>query len=143
MLGGANSDRINDITVNDGKIYIAGGFSEEATFGDKTLTQSNGSDGFLVKLEETKLEPEKEKALVTLSVDSNSITEVSKNQITYTFTREGDINTELPVDFSVAGTAIFNEDYTLTGTEEINGSKGKINFKAEEKHRYRYFRSYQ
>ncbi len=130
-VGGANSDRIYDIIENDNKIYVAGSFNQEAIFSDTILTaKENVSNGFLVKLEESKLESEKEKPKVSLSVNSNSITENSNNQITYTFTRTGELNTALTVDFTVTGTATFNEDYRLTGAEEFDGSKGKITFAA-------------
>ncbi len=130
-LGGMNAEEISDIAVKDSKIYIAGTFYKEATFGDKLLTtQNENGDTFLVKLEEG------DKPEVTLMVDSNTITEGDNNKITYTFTRKGEMINQmtaaLTVDFSVAGTAIVNEDYTLTGAEEFDGSKGKVNFKAEE-----------
>ncbi len=132
-IGGINGESISDIAVNNKKIYMAGAFFKEATFGDKTfITQNSDGDKFLVKLEEAKLEEVKEKPEITLSVDSNSIAEDNNNQITYTFTRKGDINTALTVDFTVTGSATFNEDYSLTGAEEFDGSKGKVTFKAEE-----------
>lgn len=127
-LGGMNAESISDIAVNDGKIHIAGGFYEEANFGDKSLTTNNTRDTFLVKLEEQ----EKEKPEVSLAVDSNSITEGTSNQITYTFTRTGEMSAALTVDFTITGSATFNEDYTLTGAEEFDGSKGKVTFKAGE-----------
>ncbi len=131
-IGGNNPETISDIDINDGKIYIAGDFYQEAAFGDKTFTTQKNFDSFLIKLEETKLESQKEKALVTLSVNSNTITEGDNNQITYTFNRTGDTSVELTVDFTVTGSATFNEDYSLTGAEEFDGSKGKVTFKAEE-----------
>ena len=126
-LGGMNAEEISDIAVKDSKIYIAGTFYKEATFGDKLLTtQNDNGDTFLVKLEEG------DKPEVTLMVDSNTITEGANNQITYTFTRAGEMTAALTVDFTVTGTVTFNEDYTLTGAEEFNGSNGKVNFKAGE-----------
>ena len=126
-LGGMNAEEISDIAVKDSKIYIAGTFYKEATFGDKVLTpQNENRDTFLVKLEEG------DKPEVTLMVDSNTVTEGDNNKITYTFTRKGEMTAALTVDFTVTGTVTFNEDYTLTGAEEFNGSNGKVNFKAGE-----------
>ncbi|MGB3760181.1 MAG: SBBP repeat-containing protein [Rivularia sp. (in: cyanobacteria)] len=123
-LGGTNTDTISDIAVNDGKIYIAGEFYTEATFGNKSLKTNNFVERFIVKLEEEKPE-------VSLSVDSTTITEGATNQITYTFTRKGDFSSELTVDFSVSGSATFKDDYTLTGADDgFDGSKGKVTFKA-------------
>ncbi len=123
-LGGTNTDTISDIAVNDGKIYIAGEFYTEATFGDKSLKTDNFVERFIVKLEEEKPE-------ISLSVDSTTITEGATNQITYTFTRKGDFTSELTVDFSVSGSATFKDDYTLTGADDgFDGSKGKVTFKA-------------
>ena len=131
--GGANSDRIYDIVENDNKIYIAGSFNQEAVFSDTIITaKKNVTNGFLVKLEEVELEAEKEKPEVSLSADSTSIAENSNNPITYTFTRTGEMTAALTVDFTVSGTATFKDDYTLTGAEEFDGSKGKVTFKAGE-----------
>ncbi|MCJ8280085.1 MAG: Calx-beta domain-containing protein, partial [Rivularia sp. ALOHA_DT_140] len=124
-LGGTNYDTISDVAVNDGNIYIAGEFYQEATFGDKTLKASDSRDSFLVKLE-------KEKPEISLSVDSKEITEGSSNTITYTFTRKGDATQELTVYFSITGSASFQEDFSLTGTKEFDGKKGKVTFKAGE-----------
>ncbi|WP_414620750.1 DUF4114 domain-containing protein [Calothrix sp. CCY 0018] len=132
-IGGMNGETVSDIAVNDGKIYIAGEFYQEATFGDKTLKTDNSRDTFLVKLEEGEFQ--KEKPEVSLSVDSNTITEgSSSNQVTYTFTRTGEVTAALTVEFTVTGTAKFKEDYSLTGADEgFDGSKGKITFKTGEK----------
>ncbi|MGB3651371.1 MAG: SBBP repeat-containing protein, partial [Rivularia sp. (in: cyanobacteria)] len=124
-IGGTNRDAISDIAVKDGKIYIAGEFYTEATFGDKTLKTNNFNDSFLVKLEEEKPE-------ISLAVDSTTITEGGNNQLTYTFTRTGELSAVLTVDFTVSGTAI-KDDYTLTGADGFDGSKGKVTFKAGEK----------
>lgn len=132
-IGGINGESIIDIAVNDEKIHLAGYFFKEVTFGNETFTtQSSDGDKFLVKLEESKPESEIEKPEVSLSVDSNKITEGNNNQITYTFTRTGELNTALTIDFTAAGTATFNEDYRLTGAEEFDGSEGKVTFEAEE-----------
>ncbi|BAY84197.1 FG-GAP repeat-containing protein [Calothrix parasitica NIES-267] len=133
-LGGNNPEDISDIDVNDDKIYITGDFyrAGEVTFGENTFTTQNKYDSFLVKLTETKPEAEKEKPEVILSVNSNSIAENTNNQITYTFTRKGDITEILTVNFTVDGSANFNQDYRLTGAKEFNGSEGKVTFKAGE-----------
>lgn len=132
-VGGANSERIYDIAEHDNKIYLAGGFNREAIFSDTVITaKENVTNGFIVKLAESKPESEIEKPEVSLSVDSNKITEGNNNQITYTFTRTGELNTALTIDFTAAGTATFNEDYRLTGAEEFDGSEGKVTFEAEE-----------
>ncbi len=128
-IGGMNAEEISDIAVNENKIYLAGEFYKEATFGDKNLTINNLNlrDTFLVKLEEKK----EDKPEVSLSVDSTTITEANSNKITYTFTRKGDFTSELTVDFSVSGSATFKDDYTLTGADDgFDGSKGKVTFKA-------------
>lgn len=128
-LGGANYDKISDIAVNDGKIYLAGEFYDEATFGDTTLKANNSSDTFLVKLEGK----EEQKPEISLAVDSEKVTEGDNKTITYTFTRKGDFTSELTVEFSVTGSATFNDDYTLTGADDgFNGTKGKVTFKAGE-----------
>ena len=58
----------------------------------------------------------------------------SSNQVTYTFTRTGEVTAALTVEFTVTGTAKFKEDYSLTGADEgFDGSKGKITFKTGEK----------
>lgn len=125
-LGGVNDEYPSDIAVNDDKIYLAGKFYEEATFGDKTLKASDFSDTFLVKLEEEKPE-------ISLAVDSEKVTEGDSKTITYTFTRKGNSTAALTVEFSVTGSATFNDDYTLTGADDgFDGSKGKVTFKAGE-----------
>ncbi|AFY54531.1 Calx-beta domain-containing protein [Rivularia sp. PCC 7116] len=122
-IGGTDEENISDIAVNNGKIYIAGKFFNKATFGDESLEKTNSTDTFLVKLEEEKPE-------ISLTVDSTSITEGDNNQIIYTFTRKGDTAAELTVDFSVTGSATFNDDYTLEGADEFQNSKGKVTFQA-------------
>jgi hypothetical protein len=122
-LGGTNSETISDIAVKDDKIYVAGEFFQEATFGDKTFTaQSN--ERFLLKLE-------KEKPEISLKADSTTITEGDSKQITYTFTRTGDIKSELTVKFSVTGSATFNQDFTLANALSFDGTSGEVKFEAE------------
>ncbi|AFY54530.1 Calx-beta domain-containing protein [Rivularia sp. PCC 7116] len=122
-IGGKNYEEITDIAVKDNKIYLAGEFYEEATFGEKSLKASNFDDTFLVKLA-------KEKPEISLKADSTTITEGDSKQITYTFTRKGDFTQELTVKFSVTGTATFNQDFTLTGEEKFDGKSGEVKFEA-------------
>ncbi|MEB3217595.1 MAG: SBBP repeat-containing protein [Nostocales cyanobacterium 94392] len=124
-IAGTNTDAISDIAVKNGKIYIAGTFYQEATFEDKILTTQNQSDSFLVALAEDKPE-------ISFTVSSNNIIKGSENPVSYTFTRTGKITAALTIDFTISGSATFNEDYTLTGSENFDGSKGKITFKAGE-----------
>ena len=58
-IGGSQEDAIYDIAFYESKIYIAGEFYEEATFGDEILTTDNFIDTFVVKLEEKKEEEKK------------------------------------------------------------------------------------
>jgi|GEM_PF-6822980 len=124
-IGGNNEDTIFDIAAKNGKIYIAGTFAKAATFEDKILTTQNGMDSFLVALEQDKPE-------ISFKVSSKNIIKGSDNPVFYTFTRTGKITAALTIDFTISGSAIFNQDYTLTGAEKFDGSKGQITFKAGE-----------
>ena len=131
-IGGANYDDITDIAVKDGNIYLAGEFETAATFGDKTLTAQKATNNSTVDNSRFLVKLEKEKPEISLTANSTTITEGSSNQITYTFTRKGDMTAALTVEFSVSGSATFNDDYTLTGADEFKDSKGKVTFKAGE-----------
>ena len=131
-IGGTNRDNITDIAVKDGNIYLAGQFETAATFGDKTLTAQKATNNSTVDNSSFVVKLEKEKPEISLTANSTTITEGSSNQITYTFTRKGDMTAALTVEFSVSGSATFNDDYTLTGADEFKDSKGKVTFKAGE-----------
>jgi serralysin len=63
---------------------------------------------------------------VTVAVSPSSATEDGAPNLVYTFTRNGATTGPLTVNFSVAGTAAFNTDYTQTGAAIFNASSGTI-----------------
>jgi hypothetical protein len=68
---------------------------------------------------------------VTLSVAPSTVTEDGAANLVYTFTRSGLTSMQVSVDFAVAGTAAFGEDYLQTGALAFGPSKGTITFAAE------------
>ncbi|QSV52976.1 MAG: hypothetical protein HEP80_02675 [Dolichospermum sp. UKL201] len=69
---------------------------------------------------------------IALAVSPSSVLEDGTTNLVYTFTRTGVTNTAITVNFGVAGTAIFNNDYTQTGATTFTGTTGTINFAANE-----------
>ena len=69
---------------------------------------------------------------IALAVSPSSVFEDGTTNLVYTFTRTGVTNTAITVNFGVAGTAIFNNDYTQAGATTFTGTTGTINFAANE-----------
>ena len=67
---------------------------------------------------------------ITVAVSPSSVTEDGASNLVYTFTRSGVTTGALTVNFSVAGTAVFNIDYTQTGAASFNASSGTVTFGA-------------
>jgi len=68
---------------------------------------------------------------ISVAVSPTSVTENGTTNLVYTFTRTGNLTTALNnVNFSVVGTATFNNDYTQTGAATFSTTTGKINFAA-------------
>lgn len=66
---------------------------------------------------------------ISLRVDPDSVEEDSGNSLVYTFTRTpGSLAVPIAVDFSVSGTAIFEEDYNQTGAATFDGERGTAVF---------------
>ncbi len=63
---------------------------------------------------------------VTVAVSPASVLEDGSDNLVYTFTREGSTAAALTVNFSVGGTAIFNNDYTQTGAATFNATSGTV-----------------
>lgn len=53
---------------------------------------------------------------ITLALSPTSVSEDGTNNLIYTFSRNGDLSAALTANYSVAGTATFNTDYTRIGT---------------------------
>jgi subtilisin family serine protease len=69
-------------------------------------------------------------AQITLTLSPNSVTEDGTPNLVYTFTRTGTITNALTVNFSVNGTATFNNDYSQTGAATFTTATGTITFVA-------------
>ena len=67
---------------------------------------------------------------ITLAVSPSSVTEDGTANIIYTFTRTGAITNALTVNYGIAGTATFNNDYTQIGATSFTGTTGSITFAA-------------
>jgi serralysin len=67
---------------------------------------------------------------VTLSVSPASVSEDAAANLVYTFTRNGNTTGALTVNFSVAGTATFNTDYTQSGAATFTAASGTVTFAA-------------
>lgn len=79
----------------------------------------------------TIIEPPPPPPLINLSVSPNSISENASGNLVYTFTRTGGSTANpLTVNFSVAGTATFNTDYTTSGAKSFTATTGTIAFAA-------------
>ena len=64
-------------------------------------------------------------AVAPLTVDEDGVP-----NLVYTFTRTGNTTSPLTVNFSVAGTATFNTDYTQTGAATFTATDGTVTFGA-------------
>ena len=67
---------------------------------------------------------------VTLTVAPAAVLENGASNIVYTFTRVGSTANSLTVNYSVGGTATFNNDYSQTGATDFNATNGTITFDA-------------
>lgn len=73
------------------------------------------------------------KPVVNLSVSPTSIVEDEREELVYTFTRTGSLNSALSVGFSINGTANFDTDYVLSGDiQELDSSSGIFSFAPNE-----------
>ncbi|MCP3937591.1 MAG: cadherin repeat domain-containing protein, partial [Actinomycetia bacterium] len=64
--------------------------------------------------------------IVSVAVTPTSVFEDDAPTMEYTFTRSGDIDSDLLVHFSVAGTADFSADYTPSGADSFAATTGSI-----------------
>ena len=69
-------------------------------------------------------------ANVSVSVSPSSVAEDSLQDLIYTFTRTGAIDSALTVDFSVGGTAMFATDYSQSGASSFSTNAGSVVFGA-------------
>ena len=67
---------------------------------------------------------------ITLALSPTSVSEDGTNNLIYTFSRNGDLSAALTANYSVAGTATFNTDYTRIGTGNFTATSGTITFAA-------------
>ncbi|HEX5702970.1 MAG TPA: Calx-beta domain-containing protein [Pyrinomonadaceae bacterium] len=67
---------------------------------------------------------------VSVTVSPSSVAESGSDSLFYTFTRAGVMTDALTVNFSVAGTAIFNTDYTQSGAATFSSSAGTVTLPA-------------
>ncbi len=66
---------------------------------------------------------------VSLTIEPEAVEEDSGNSLVYTLTRTPDsLGVPLAVDFSVGGTAILGEDYTVSGAVRFDGDRGTAIF---------------
>ncbi|GBL10997.1 poly(beta-D-mannuronate) C5 epimerase 5 [Microcystis aeruginosa Sj] len=67
---------------------------------------------------------------VTLTVNPVSVAEDGTTNLVYTFTRTGNLTNALTVNYSVAGTATLNTDYSQTGAATFTSTTGTITLAA-------------
>ncbi|HJQ24568.1 MAG TPA: Calx-beta domain-containing protein [Blastocatellia bacterium] len=67
---------------------------------------------------------------VTVAVSPTAVAEDGAANLVYTFTRNGVTSGALTVNFTVGGTATFNNDYTVTGAASFTASTGTVTFSA-------------
>jgi len=67
---------------------------------------------------------------ITLTLSPTTVSEDGTTNLVYTFTRTGIITSALTVNYSVAGTATLNSDYTQTGAASFTATTGTITFAA-------------
>jgi Glycosyl hydrolase family 9/FG-GAP-like repeat len=67
---------------------------------------------------------------VKIAISPATVTEDGVANLVYTFTRTGVTTNPLTVNFSVSGTATFNNDYIQTGAASFTGTTGTIIFGA-------------
>ncbi|WP_234419727.1 DUF4347 domain-containing protein [Nodularia spumigena] len=67
---------------------------------------------------------------ITLAISPDSVTEDGTTNLVYTFTRTENTTNALTVNYSVAGTATFNNDYSQIGAASFTDTTGTITFAA-------------
>nr|WP_286194926.1 Calx-beta domain-containing protein [Synechococcus sp. CCY 0621] len=67
-----------------------------------------------------------DKPAVSLSLDPLQVTEDGTAVLTYTFSRTGVLNDPLTVNFSVAGAASLNSDYSVSGATTFSALAGSV-----------------
>ncbi|MCW9681812.1 calcium-binding protein, partial [Dolichospermum planctonicum UHCC 0167] len=67
---------------------------------------------------------------ITLAVSPSSVQENGATNLTYTFTRSVVTPNAVTVNYTIGGTATFNNDYTQTGATTFTGTTGTITFAA-------------
>ncbi|MEA5582347.1 DUF4347 domain-containing protein [Nodularia harveyana UHCC-0300] len=67
---------------------------------------------------------------ITLAVSPSSVTEDGTANLVYTFTRTENTSNALTVNYNVAGTATFNNDYSQIGAASFTDTTGTITFAA-------------
>ena len=95
--------------------------------GTAFVTGLTFSDTGVVNMNQTPLSVDVPSILLTL--DSSSALEDDTNELIYTFTRIGDTENALTVNYTVEGTATFNSDYTQTGADSFS-TTGTVTFDA-------------
>ena len=69
-------------------------------------------------------------ATVSVSVGPSSVPEDAGTDLVYTFSRTGQPESALTVNFSVNGTAAFAEDYSVSGAASFDASSGSVTIPA-------------
>ncbi|CCQ52920.1 Serine protease, subtilase family [Crocosphaera watsonii WH 8502] len=65
---------------------------------------------------------------ITLDISPSQVLEDGNNNLVYTFTRDGNTDGILTVNYEIGGTATINDDYTLDGASGLAGNLGSIYF---------------
>ncbi|MGK7941060.1 MAG: S8 family serine peptidase [Crocosphaera sp.] len=65
---------------------------------------------------------------ITLEIAPTEVSESGDDNLIYTFTRNGNTDGILIVNYEIGGTATINEDYTLNGASGLAGNLGTISF---------------
>jgi len=84
---------------------------------------SGGNDAFI-----SKFIVNNTNNIVTLSLSQSSINENGTTNLVYTFTRTGDTTKALTVNYTIGGTASFNNDYSQAGADSYTATTGTISF---------------
>ena len=95
-----------------------------------TLTLLEGDDYDLGARTQATVTIASEDFGVSLAVSPTSVQEDGTTNLVYTFTRTGVLDAALVYDFFVAGDAVFNTDYTVTGATDFNANAGTVTFAA-------------
>jgi hypothetical protein len=69
---------------------------------------------------------------VSLAVSPSQVTEDGANNLVYTFTRTGNTDFSVAVDYQIGGTATLDTDYTINGASGLSGNTGTITFASGE-----------